>query len=291
MQAHFKTPFHGLYDGIELDEMLGLTVRCARGTAYYQRTLPDIEVSSVEDFSRLPFSSRVDLSMVDGLDELIGDPSKIFRSVYPFSQNTCTFPFQVVHGEEDLYRRHERMQKFLELTGYPKSGETLILTSPAQFFFASDFCGEILYEGYHSSIQNIGHLSPEQIRARIDDFGAEIVVLATDDPRLRPELIPERVRALITFRGAYPEMAELDATVIDLYTLTEVPYIGHRLAGDPCYHYDETSFYIERSPRGRLTITTLLWEVMPFIRYETYDLCGRINDAEGYFEVRSYGEW
>ena len=288
-----ENPFDLAHPEQSLEEALDATVRCARRIPFYGGALPDVEVREVKDFTGgVPFTSRVDLSMADGLAELITDPRLVFRGLYPFHQNVCTFPFQVVAGEKDLLQRHERMCAILEAVGFAEAAETLVLTSPPQFFFASDLCAEIFFEGHHCSIQDVSELSPSAIRDRIEAFGAELIVLATDSVALPPEAFPDRVRGLITFRGGYAELARaLDVTAVDIYTLTEAPYLGHRMAGERHYRYNGEHFFIERSPAGNVTITSLLWEVMPLIRYQTYDRCGEVRDDEGLVEVTAFGEW
>jgi hypothetical protein len=291
MQPTVTTTFELAHDGQSLVEALRATVNCARGLPFYGNRLGDGSIDSLDDFAGLPLTSRVDLSMASGLEELITDPRKIFRSLYPFNQNTCTFPFQVVAGEQDLLLRHERMKALVASAGFEQAGETLILAGPPQFFFASDLCAEILFEGHHCSIQDVTALGEKALRARIEAFGAELVVLATDSPAVTKEAIPPSVRGLMTFRGAYPALGEVDARVVDVYGVTEVPYLGHRLAGERCYQYDKDQFFVERSPAGMVTITTLLWEVMPFVRYQSYDFAGEIDDEQGLFEVLDWGEW
>lgn len=286
-----KTPFDFIYEEQTLAEALAASVRCARQIEFFRGYLPDAAIASIDDFLKLPLSSRVELSMAGRLGELILDPRLIFRSVYPFHQNACTFPFQIVAGDKDLFIRHERMTAILEAAGFPKGGETLVLATPPQFFFASDLCAEIFFEGHHCSIQDISGMDSRAIRRRIDDFGAKIVLLCTDSTEVTRDAIGDDVEAVLTFRGAYAEMAELDATVVDIYTLSEALYLGYRRADERFYHYNHDHFFLERSPQGLLTITTLLWEAMPFIRYQTYDLCRQIDDAEGLFEIRALGEW
>lgn len=287
------TPFDTVHPEQTLEQALDAAVRCARQIPYYRRELPDVAIRSVADFQRLvPMTSRVDLSMAAGLSELITDYRQVFRGVYPFNQNACTFPFQVVAGDKDLLVRHERMTAILDAAGFHEGGESLILTSPAQYFFASDLCAEIFFEGHHCSMQDVTGMDDAALRARIEAFGAELVVLATAEPGISAEAFPEGVRAVVTFRGAYPWLVdELDAEVVDVYTLTEAPYLGHRLAGERLYRYNPDHFFLERAPSGQLAVTSLLWEVMPLVRYRTYDGCGEVRDEEGLFEVTSFGEW
>jgi hypothetical protein len=291
MTRHFRTPFDEARDDQTLLESLEATVRCARGVPFWRDHLPDRAIASLADFEALPLSSRADLSMAGGLGALVSDPREIFRSTYPFDQTVCTFPFQVVAGDMDLYIRHERMLAILAATGHAERGETLILTSPAQYFFASDLCAEIFFEKQHCSMQDVTGMTPRDIGRRIEAFGAEMVILATESRAIRPEIFPASVDAVVTFRGAYPELAELDARVVDVYGLTEAPYLGHRLAGESGYSFDRNHFYLERAPSGALAITTLLWEVMPLIRYRTYDLVGAIDDDGGRVEITTMGEW
>lgn len=291
--AAMRTPFDSASPAQSLEEALEASVRCARQLPFYRRELPEGPIGSVEAFQRLvPFTSRVDLSMAAGLSELVTDHREVFRGVYPFHQNATTFPFQVVAGDKDLFVRHDRMTAILEAAGFGEGGETLILTSPPQYFFASDLCAEIFFEGHHCSMQDVTGMDAPALRERIEAFGAELVVLATAEPRIGPDCFPPRVRALVTFRGAYPRLArELAARVVDVYTLTEAPYLGHRLAGERLYRYDPDHFFLERSPSGHVAVTSLLWEVMPLVRYRTYDGCGEVRDAEGLFEVTAFGEW
>ncbi len=292
MVAEIVTPFDLRQPGQSRIERLAASVRCARAAPFYQRTLPDIEINAVEDLRALPFSSRVKLSMAEHLGEVIIDPRKIFRSVYPFHQNAGTFPFQVVAGERDLYRRHDRMVEMFKATGLAQGSKLLILTGPAQFFFASDFCGEFLFEKHHICLQNIVHFEGEALRRRIEVFKPEVLVLATDSRSVTPAVIPDTIKAIITFRGAYPEVAELeDVTVVDVYTLTEAPYLAYRKRGERFYRFDPDVFHIESSPSGLLTVTTLIWEVMPLIRYQTYDHCGEVDNDRGLVEVLSFREW
>lgn len=291
MSAEVVTPIDIERTDLSLIERLASSVSCARKVEFYRSSLPQLQIERLEDFAALPLSSRVDLSMATDLRELIVDPRRILRSVYPFYQNAGTFPFQVVNGERDLFARHERMCELFEATGFRSGGETLVLTTPPHFFFASDFCAEILFEEHHACLQNVVHLDPGAIRERIEDFGAELLVLATTDPKLTPEIIPDCVRTIVTFRGGYPEMAELDQEVVDIYTLTEIPYLGFRKKNEPHYSYDPEQFYVERSPAGLLTVTTLFWDLMPFIRYQTYDLCDAVDAEAGTFELTSFGEW
>lgn len=286
-----ETPFDFTSDEQTLEEALDASVRCARQIDFYRRFLPDTPIGSIDDFQQLPFTSRTELSMASRLGELILDPRSIFRSVYPFHQNVCTFPFQIVAGDKDLYIRHDRMTAILEAAGFSRRGETLVLVTPPHYFFASDLCAEIFFEGHHCSIQDVSGMNSAAIRKRIDDFGAKMVVLCTDAAEVTPEAIGDDVEAVLTFRGAYGDMASLDATVVDVYTLTEALYMGYRLAGEQHYRCNRDHYYVERSPSGLLTVTTLLWEAMPFIRYQTYDTCGQIDDAEGLFEIRAMGEW
>ena len=274
-----------------IEARLELSVRAARTISFYRDWLPATTIENLDDFHRLPQSSRVDLSMAEDLSELIFDPRRILRSTHPFHQNVCTFPFQVVAGEQDLVNRHHRMVRMVDSLGFGTSGEVLILASPPQLFFASDFSAEILFHGPHCSLQNIVHLDQASLRRRIEDFGAELLVLATTDSKLSPAVIPDCVRAIVTFRGGYPEMAKLDVDILDIYTLTEVPYLGCRVGGERPYRFDPEQFFVERSPSGALTVTTLQWEVMPFIRYQTYDLCGEVDMSSGSFEITSFGEW
>ena len=290
-QKTWETPFDLMYEEQTLEEALDATLRCARQVEFYRSYFPDKAINSLEDFRNLPLTSRVDLSMANRLCELILDPRLIFRSVYPFNQNAGTFPFQVVAGDRDLYVRHERMTEVLNVAGFPEGGETLVLATPPQFFFASDLCAEIFFEGHHCSIQDISGMDSKAIGKRIEDFGAQVVVLCTDSTEVTPAVVGNDVQCVVTFRGAYEEMARLDATVVDIYTLTEALYLGYRLGGESSYRYNHDHFYVERSPSGLVTITTLLWEAMPFIRYQTYDSCGEIDDAEGLLEVRAMGEW
>jgi phenylacetate-coenzyme A ligase PaaK-like adenylate-forming protein len=286
-----KTPFDEASEEQTLEEALDATVRCARQIAFYRRHLPEGRIGSIEEFAKIPMTSRTDLSRASGLGELILDPRQIFRSVYPFHQNVCTFPFQVVAGNKDLYIRHDRMIDILKTAGCPESGETLLLTGPPHSFFASDLCAEIFFEGHHCSIQDITGMDAAAIRDRIETFDAEMVVLCTDSRQVTLEALGDGVRAVLTFNGAYPELGRLDATVVDIYSRTEAPYLGHRLAGERFYRYDPDHFFLERAPSGNVVITNLLWEVMPLIRYRTYDTCGALDDAEGLIEVACFGEW
>lgn len=280
--------------GQTLVEALDATVRCARGVGFWRERLPELTIGSVEDFAAVPLSSRVDLSTASGLSELIMSPQWIFRPTYPFHQNVCTFPFQVVAGEQDLVSRHDRMKALLAAAGHAEGCETLILASPPQFFFASDLCAEIFFEGHHTSIQDVTGMDAAAIRRRIEVFGAKLVVVATASPAICAAAFPPGVEAVITFRAAFlPELERLgpDVKVVDVYTLTEAPYLAHRLAGERFYRYDPDQFYVERSPAGLLTFTTLLWELMPFIRYQTYDAVGELRDAEGLVEITALGDW
>jgi len=291
MSEAYRTPFQDAYDGQTLEEAFDSTVKCARALDFWRDFLPDVTLESLEDFKRLPLASRAELSRATGLRELITDPRWLMRSFYPYNQNVCTFPFQVVAGEEDLILRHERIKAILETTGFDEGGEALILVSPPQYFFGSDLCAEIYFDGPHCNIQDVTGMEAAAIRERIEDFGAQLVIVATDSQEICPDAFPSSVEAVVTFRGAFPELAELDAKVVDVYTLTECPIVGHRLAGERFYGYDHDHYYIERSPAGLITITTLLWEAMPFVRYQTYDTAGEILDAEGEFEVTAFGEW
>lgn len=292
MASKVDTPFDLKRPGQSRIERLAASVRCARAAAFYERTLPDIEINAIEDLEALPISSRITLSMADHLGEIIGDPSKIFRSIYPFHQNACTFPFQAVASEQDLICRHQRMVEMFEDTGMPKGSKILVLTTPAQFFFASDFCAELFFEEHQICLQNITHFDRERLRRRIELFEPEVLVLATDAASVTPAVVPDSVKAIITFRGAFAEMTELEGvTVVDIYTLTEAPYLAHRTGGERSYRFDPETFHLEVSPAGQVTVTTLLWEVMPLIRYQTYDHCGDVDNEQGFFEVLSYGEW
>lgn len=280
--------------GQTLIEALDATVRCARGIGFWRERLPDRPIASVEDFAALPLSSRVELSRASGLGELIVSPQWIFRPTYPFHQNVCTFPFQVVAGEQDLVSRHDRMKALLAAAGRGEGCETLILASPPQFFFASDLCAEIFFEGHHTSIQDVTGMDATAIRRRIEIFGAKLVVLATTSSAICAAAFPREVEAVITFRGGFlPELQRLGpgVRVVDVYTLTEAPYLAWRLAGERFHHYDADQFFVERSPTGLLTFTTLLWELMPFIRYQTYDAVGELRDAEGLVEITTLGDW
>lgn len=285
------TPFDEVHEEQTLVEAFESTVRCARAIPFWKEHLPARSIETVDDFTALPLSSRVDLSMADRLGDLIVSPRWIFRSTYPYNQNVCTFPFQFVSGEMDLYKRHERMKAVIDAAGFPDGGESLVLTSPAQYFFASDLCAEIFFEGHHCSIQDVTGMSTEAICTRIEAFEAELVILCTDSPSICPEAFPDSVKGVITFRAAFPELAALDATVIDIYTLTEAPFLGHREITERFYSYDRDHYYIERSPAGMVTITTLLWELMPLIRYQTYDVIGELRDEEGLIGISAFGEW
>lgn len=291
MSDEYRTPFLDAFEGQSLEQALDSNVRCARQLDFWRDFLPDRPIESIDDFVNLPISSRTELSRATHLKELITDPRWLMRSFYPYNQNVCTFPFQVVAGEEDLILRHERIHAILETTGFEDHGEALVLVSPPQYFFGSDLCSELCYQGLHCSIHDVKGMKASDIRERIEDYGSQLVIVATDSPEIRPDAFPSSVEAVVTFRGAYPELATLDAKLVDVYTLTELPIVGHRLAGNPTYSYDHDHYFIERSPSGLLTFTTLLWEAMPFIRYQTYDAAGEILDVEGEFEVAAFGEW
>ena len=293
MTRAVTTPLDEAHQGQRLEDALALAVRCARSVPFYRRSIPEVDIRSVDEFaSVVPLSSRVDLASAAGLDELVSDVRAIFRSLYPYHQNVGTFPFQVVAGERDLVLRHERMTAVLDAAGFARGGESVILVSPPQYFFASDLCAEIFFEGHHCSIQDVTGMGPPQIAERIEAFGAELVVVATDSPAIVPAAFPTAVRGVITFRGAHGPLArDLEATVVDVYGLTEAPYLGHRVSGERCYRCNPDHFYIERSPAGLLTVTSLLWELMPLVRYQTYDWCGLVDDENGLFEIVAYGEW
>ncbi len=291
LEEELKTPFDYMYEEQTLVEALDATVRCARQIPFFRRYFPEGEITSVEQFAALPLTSRTELSMAAGLSELILGVRHLFRSIYPFNQNVCTFPFQVVAGDGDLVVRHERIMEILETAGLAKGDETLILTGAPQYFFASDLCSEIYFEGYHCSIQDVTGMDAGAIRERIEVFGADVVALCTDSQEITPEAIGDSVKAVLTFRGAYPEMARLDATVVDIYSLTEAQYVGHRRMGERFYRYNHDHFFLERSPCGLLTITNNQWDAMPFVRYQTYDCCGEVDDEEGRFEIEFFGEW
>lgn len=291
MAKTVTVPFDEVHEEQTLVEALDSTVRCARAVDFWKHYLPDGPIESVEDFAALPLASRAELSMASRLNELIIDPRWVFRSTYPYYQNVCTFPFQMVAGEMDLYIRHERMQAILEAVGFEEGGESLILASPPQFFFASDLCAEIFFEGHHCSIQDITGMSEQDIAKRIEDFNAEMIIVATDSRQITPAAIPDSVKGILTFRGDFPELTETKAKVIDIYTLTEFPYLGWREGGEKFYHYTPDHHYVERSPNGLVTVTNLLWELMPLIRYQTFDTIGELDDENGLLEVTSYGEW
>ena len=119
-----------------------------------------------------------------------------------------------------------------------------------------------------------------------------MVVVATDSSSIRPSAFPASVDAVMTFRGAHPELLSLDAKIVDIYTLTEAAYLGHRVRGEQeLYSYNPDHFYIERSKHGLATVTTLLWELMPLIRYQTYDRIGALDDDDGLVEITHFGEW
>jgi hypothetical protein len=101
------------------------------------------------------------------------------------------------------------------------------------------------------------------------------------------------IQWLIAFLGIQKAGAVivLDAQVVDVYTLTEAPFLGHRYISERFYSYDRDHYFIERSPAGMVTLTTLLWELMPLIRYQTYDVIGDLRDDEGLVEIAAFGEW
>lgn len=263
----------------------------------YGEKLP--EIKTLEDFQKMPLTDRCILGKAHSVKDLVISINSIFASIYALQQNHRTFPFQVFETENEITSRHDRISFCIEkATGIQltnpeqkKRERFLILYNQSQAFFSSDLASELGWESYQNALVLLdpSHTSKE-VYQKIDYFSPHFLFIPATRPIFQPEWIPASVQGIFTFRQSQPLLynASLE-NLYDIYTLDEFPYIGVQLPGESFYRYDPWNVYIEKSPHGRLTLTSLSWDNFPWIRYASYD---HLEEAtEFIFRLRFLGHW
>ncbi len=223
------------------------------------------QLNSIEDFQRLPLTSRATYARLGRLSDAVQNPWDMTGSLSPWDCNGPCFPTTVLQGAEDEQSLQERAQFLLRQMGLDKKERVTFLTGPHQIYAASELAEILIYLDHPCQIVPVGRNSADSFRENLSPHEPRTVFLCLDASANMPEL-PASIRNVATFNlrtglaGPFRHY--------DILRLDEIPLLGVS-NGDGEYQCPSGHFFLEESDKGDLVITTVKHSCMPFIRYDT----------------------
>lgn len=267
----------------QLSALLQLAYRTPYYRALFQRAeLTPADIATIADLSKFPVSTKADLKS-SGLDACLTENVDPTRLKSETSSGSTGMPFSV-YFSHDYYRlRSLVFLRALRAVGY-RFGQRLLLVTQT---VAGKKNARWWLNWRYASIEQ----SPHALAHSYRQFRPHFLYGCTTALRLlaehwasgsRPSWKPQAV--ITTAEGIDAPTRHLLETVFrarvyDFYGLSEMGLIAWECPAGQGYHLAEDLVIAEWLPveggqqAARLVLTNLAQRVMPFIRYDTGDLC------------------
>jgi phenylacetate-CoA ligase len=270
---------------------LSAVLHAAYQTPYYKALFQQAEIgpgdiSTVFDLAKFPVSTKSDFQNHALIDRLAGD-NKPERLKSESSSGSTGTPF-TVYFDDDYYRiRSLVFLRALRAVGY-RPGQRLLLVAQAR----PGRKNRRWFNWRYASIED-----PPEVLAKIyAQFRPQVLYGCTTTLRLLAEYwssaqsVTWAPKAVISTGEGIDDTTRrllettFKARVYDFYGLSEIGLVAWQCPTSGSYHVAEDLVLVETLPiakeqqLARLVLTNLAQRVMPFIRYDTGDLC--VSQAE-----------
>jgi hypothetical protein len=221
------------------------------------------EISSIEDFKRLPYVTRGDFALC-GTEEVLSDLDEA-TVILPPIENRAIFPFPRMESALDRDNRYRIFYFLLQKSGISEDATFLIVSDTPHSYYCGEIANNLLYYGHPAWMMLLRDHSDYEVKNWIEKFEPDCLFLGLD---WAPEVfLKSGIKNIFTIN----QYRQIGISHFDIYAITELGWIGVRLPGGH-YVYPEEYFYIESDPISRTIVLTALesW-LQPFIRYRTPD--------------------
>lgn len=283
------------------DELLRSAIERARKSPFYAKHLEGHSLESRADLASLPFTKKEHLTEASPFGMLAVPPSKAWH--YHESSGTTGKPISTWSGLDELKRMATRVHSMV-----PELDEETILLNRFPLFAPVSFVFEETLREAGACHIAAGNMSWDVPFTRALEFIQRLGVTAISSLPLEPVLLHElaldqgldpkkdlaSVKVIFCGGAVLPPAlrraieADWDARVVEIYGSNETMLMGvgctegrlhlcNELLEFEILH-PETFEPVAPGERGIVTITSLVQEVMPLVRYVTGDLVRRETD-------------
>lgn len=261
-----------------IDRLKKIIEYAYENVSLYRKIYPKRPViKSIDDFNRLPYLTINDFAKCNIDDVLAEDVEAI--SILPPVDNKSIFPFPRLESAYDRDKRYEAFHFIMEIAQIRPNSSFLILTDSAHSYFCGEIANNLLFYKYPTYMMIVRDHTAEEIQNWINTIRPDCVILSCKNTF--------DLKVPYTFTINQHDRFLSSTIHFDIYTVSEIGWIGIRaLSGE--YIYPD-QFYIEvDSKDSSIVITTLEYELQPFIRYKTRDRGIMIEN--GKFKLTYIGE-
>ena len=244
-------------------ELLSRVVGAAKKTAFYPSIVPgSIDISSIEDLSRLPVTSLARYRK-QRLADVLAEPDNVQWIVGAY-RGQLADAVAIAEGPDGAAIRFDIfMDALKDCLSDEKRRTCAIVSSVERMFFAAETATMLIHSGMPA------HVFPDGDRKRIYELlnitRPDVVIILADD--LDETELPSSVEICVTFRRSQRLSS---VPQLDMYLVDELGFLGQ---SRDCQKYllNSDEFFCQTSQDGRLVVTALRNQVRPLLRIETLD--------------------
>lgn len=222
-------------------------------------------IGSLADFQRLPITGRNHYAELRNVTHAVSNPWEMIKPVAPFTLGAEKFPLTVLHSHEDKKLLDQRLEYLLTRIDAQPGERITILAGTRQIYVAADLAESLISLRHACRVVLQNSYAEKAMHDVLERLNSRTVVYLTES-KVSSTAFPSSVCNVVTINHTQKLSGRFRH--FDVLHLDEIPFIGVK-EGEDQYRCVKGHFFVEYDSDGRLILTTLKHQLMPFIRYST----------------------